>query len=105
MAKKNGKKKDWLWVLIVPVVVVLSIGIWWYVATNEVRRYEAASYEMKLIAERQKLEIDIYNQSNQLQQIRQQVQQAQQQVQQQAQQQVQLQPEPTLPQLFSGVEE
>jgi len=66
--KKNGKKKQW-WLLVVPVVLVIGLFVWWYIATNDIRQYKVRSYEMKLISERQELDLKIYHQQVELQRI------------------------------------
>lgn len=62
--------------MIISVALVLIIGVsvlWWYLSTNTIRRYKAQSYEMKLISERQELDLKIYHQGVELQRIAQQI--------------------------------
>ncbi len=68
------------------VIAAVGFGVFYYIKTSPIRLYRARNEEMRLIAERQQLEIDIYNQGNQLAQIQQRMKQAQQQLQEQTQQ-------------------
>ena len=60
-------KVSWLWVVLIPAVI--AGAIWWYMATDVIRQYKAQNEEMKLIWERQDLDLKMYYQRQELTEI------------------------------------
>ena len=61
-------KLSWLWVLLIPAV--MAGVIWWYISTDVVRQYKARNEEMKMVYERNDLEIKIIRQFPELTKLR-----------------------------------
>jgi uncharacterized protein (DUF2062 family) len=65
-------KLSWLWVLAIPLVIAGTI--WWYMSTNAVRRYKDQTEQMRMIWERQDLDMKLHYQRQELIEINAQIQ-------------------------------
>ena len=77
------KLKKWTYELIIVVVLLcIGLGVWWFVATKDVRQAEAEFEQLVKFANRQAVEIAVIKQSAELQQLTQAIVMAQQKAQQ-----------------------
>jgi cbb3-type cytochrome oxidase subunit 3 len=83
--------------IIVAVLICVGVGVWWYAATNDVRKANAEYENLVRFAEKQAVEIAIIEQASTLQGYRQRIAQNQQQLQQRAQQAI---AQPVVPDSF-----
>lgn len=67
-------KMSWLWVVVIPCVIAGSI--WWYMSTalerqvrKDLRQYKTRNEEMRLVWERQDLDMKLYYQRQELTKI------------------------------------
>lgn len=67
MAQQKKKRPIWLYITLpIMAVVILGLSLWWYLATNNRRKYKKDLEALRLYSQRQVYEIAIIEQAAKL---------------------------------------